>query len=196
MGWSWTSYRPALAVVRGTDAVDRKFLAWGTEVEIVVPPSAVGRKREGSGGVGDRIDALMRGLQAEDGVEGFEWRWKGDVMVGVGRSMHGDVWSRRARRRRVMMKTAGDVDNDDSVMNDAEAKAETDDEEEEKEPKFVFKISCTHTHPTRTASTAPNQDPNPSASATSITIRWLQGHEAGIFESFCGWVRRGVTVTL
>lgn len=179
MGWSWTGYRPALAVVRGTDAVDKRFLAMGTEVEILIPGAAGSSVDE----VCTRINDAMEGLQDEDGVEGFQWRWKGDLKIGVGRSVLGDVWSRKARRRR-MVKGGSD-----SVMNDAEPETEpeSEEEDEEKEPKFVFKITCS----TPTSSQS-NLTSDAAASSTLITIRWLQGHDAGIFESFCGWVRRRI----
>ncbi len=83
----------------------------------------------------------------------------------------GDCWSRKARRRR----------RADREMKDVDGGEEAEGEGEEKEPALVFKISVKH-------------DPRTigEVGKTVVTVRWLQGRDSVLFESFCGWLKRKV----
>lgn len=63
-------------------------------------------------------------------------------------------------------------------------KDDNDDEEEEQpEPKFVFKLSVQPHNGETSAAVA-------GASASLLKLRWLQGQDSTLFESFYGWLKR------
>ena len=153
VAWSWEGLRPPSRLARGTDAVEKKFLPFPAELEIrVVCESA---------SVGERV------LEAVESQDGLEVKWRNDVGMGVIRSIDGDVWSRKARRKK---KTAS---GDDMEMDDDD------------EPKFVVKIEITQT--SRAAKRG-----EMSGSITDVRLKWLQGQDSTIFESFHGWLKRAI----
>lgn len=166
VAWSWMSFRPDDDIVRATDAVSKSLLSGVTRYETALDGIL--------DGVATKLDEIVCTLETES--DGLEWRWKDKAYVGIGRSMKGDVWSRAARRKRKLNSHSAD-DNSMAVDEDE------DEEEEEQEPAFVFKIKLESI----SATTTPNSS---SQIRTKVIVRWLQGHEAKIFESFCGWLKR------
>ena len=165
VAWSWLGLRPSRAVARGTDAVEKKCLPFPTELELSVQND----NETTTGWINEELAKL----------NGMEWRWRSDVQAGIGRSMDGDVWSRHARRRQRR------IDVEEPVSRDIEmTKADDDDEEDEQsEPQFVFKLII---QPPNTEAVAAGSDPK----ANSFQLRWLQGHDSTLFESFHGWLKR------
>lgn len=166
IAWSWLGLRPALVIARGTDAVDKKYLSFPTELEIALTQPAKA--------IVERINTEMSKL------DGVDWKWRPSLMAGIGRSMDGDVWSRHARRKR--KKLAADNDSSmkiDSSTKEKEEAVDSSEDDAEPEPQFVYKVTCTS---------------NLSDSNTfMLTLRWLQGHDSTIFESFHGWLKRKLT---
>lgn len=122
--------------------------------------------------VGRRVNEVMEELEEEVEDEGdgdglLRWQWKEKRMVGIG-MVKEDCWSRKARRKR-LMRRQGKVDTE---MDEEES--------EEKEPQLVFKISVRE------------ESGIAERRGTVLHVRWLQGHDSVLFESFCGWLKRKV----
>lgn len=95
----------------------------------------------------------------------LQWQWKAHLKVGLGMTK-GDVWSRRARRRREKENRGEEHEEDHRGQNDSD---------EEPDPALVFKISLVSTGP---------------PGNVKIVVRWVQGEDSVLFESFCGWLKR------
>lgn len=71
------------------------------------------------------------------------------------------------------------------------------------EPALVFKITLSHpsprlltsNNPSATTTTRPTDPPIPTPAKAKVHIRHLQGHDAILFESFCGWLKRKLLTT-
>lgn len=165
VAWSWLGLRPSQAIARGTDAVEKKYLPFPTEMELAIDTDT-----------GTLIDKLNDEFAKLDGMD---WRFRHDLQAGIGRSTDGDVWSRHARRRqkRIDIEKHGSMDVDSTRDNNE------DEEEEQSEPKFVFKLS-----------TQPHNDEAIAAAAIAspslLKLRWLRGQDSTLFESFHGWLKR------
>jgi 23S rRNA (adenine1618-N6)-methyltransferase len=184
VAWSCMGFRPTLAVARGISGVsgiEKKFLPASTEFEFDIEGTA--------DGVATRIDE-------EVGKLDLQWRFQQSRRMGIllsqggGVVSHpGDVWSRKARRNKQILKQKQDQEqkqkqkqNEDEEMKDRDddLSDEVDEgDEEEPEPGLVAKISVL----------AGGVGPK-NAAVARVQIRWLQGWEPVVFESFCGWLKR------
>ncbi|KIW26124.1 hypothetical protein, variant [Cladophialophora immunda] len=183
VAWSWMGYRPAADVARsvgGGSGVEKKLLPTITEVEFEAESRGAGVEA-----VLDRIGAEIKRL---DGV-----LWKIDHGGGVGMFMSrdGDVWSRKARRRK---KAEGELGHGretrptraaDQKARERKHDADTDmkddngssdsnssDEETAPEPALVVRISITP------SPSPPRSDPPPpsrSSVDTNIPIQSRTG---------------------
>ena len=115
--------------------------------------------------MGTDFDIVARRVHQQ--VESLDllFRWKSALSMGVGMAS-GDVWSRKARRRKA------------KSTNEDEEMAESEDTEEV--PALVFKISLSKSLELE------------AVDAVKVHIRWLQGRDAVLFESFCGWLKRKI----
>jgi 23S rRNA (adenine1618-N6)-methyltransferase len=93
----------------------------------------------------------------------IQFQWKAALAIGVGLAT-GDVWSRKARR-----KKAKDENGDHEMAGQ---------EETDESPALAFKISLR------------KQTNTKGLSDTMVHLRWLQGRDTVLFESFCGWLKR------
>jgi 23S rRNA (adenine1618-N6)-methyltransferase len=179
IAWSWKGFRPRSDVARGVPSLSGKYLPPISEttfdVELEVAIDEVERDMRD---LGNKIDEVMSSLEDED-EEGMRWRWKEDLMQGVGMSRKGDRWSRKARRRKT-----GKTKRDEE-MQDAAA-----DGDEEKEPLIVIKVSLRRKEEVANAKHVEGA----SGSRAVVHVRWLQGQDYVLFESFCGWLKRKLTL--
>ena len=113
--------------------------------------------------VGRKVDIEIRNLEVR-------WQWREAIGMGIGFAKE-DVWSRKARRRKGKAQTK-EIGEDEGT-NGAENEESSD--EEEQESALVFRLSLS---------------PGEGSAVVAVNIRWLQGSESVLFESFCGWVRR------
>ena len=169
MAWSWMGLRPSLAVVRGisgVSGVEKKFLPVSTEFDFEIQ------------GPVDEVSAKING---EVGKLDLKWRFQQSQGVGMLLSESGDVWSRKARRKKqntdVKQEKRRDEDEDLEMKDHDESDDNDEEDDEEQEPGLVARISLL-------------QDPQKNAHGTKVQVRWLQGREAVVFESFCGWLKR------
>lgn len=168
VAWSWLGLRPVQAVARGTDAVEKKHLPFPTEMKVLVDAD---------------VGATTRKLNEEfTKLDGMEWRWRSGLQAGIGRSMNGDVWSRHARRR----QKRREVENHDSMDVETAKHDNNHKEEELPEPNFAFKIMV---QPQNAEMMTDVADPT----TTVLKLRWLQGQDSTLFESFHGWLKRKLT---
>jgi 23S rRNA (adenine1618-N6)-methyltransferase len=97
----------------------------------------------------------------------MEFQWKAALAKGVGLAT-GDVWSRKARRKR-----ARDENEDQEMVSH---------EETDESPALAFKISLR------------KQTNTKGLNDTMVHLGWLQGRDAILFESFCGWLKRRLEI--
>ena len=190
VAWSWKGLRPSVDVARGVGTLEKKMLPFPSETEIEVELELDGddgkAETRALQRLGDRIDEAVSSLEDEDDEEGMQWQWKEKQLVGLGMSRKGDCWSRKARRKR-----EGKSKGREEEMRDADAGGRVGDDDE-KEPELVFKISLRRKEGERN-STIKSKEASGGTSMAVVHIRWLQGQDSVLFESFCGWLKRKIT---
>ena len=101
------------------------------------------------------------GGRIDSEVEALGLKWQWKKGIAQGLGMaERDVWSRKARRRK----------------GDGAGVGQGEEMDEDGDAALVFKISLS---PAREG-----------GSGGSVRVRWLQGRDSVLFESFCGWLKR------
>ncbi|KAL8809582.1 MAG: hypothetical protein Q9223_007904, partial [Gallowayella weberi] len=116
--------------------------------------------------VESRMNSLLENLD-------LRWRYKGQIATGVGFA-RANVWSRAARRRREK-KNGGERIAQNSSDEGDDDDDEGEEEVEEEEPALGFKIQLRM---------------DKGSEGVGVMVRWLQGRESVLFESFCGMLKR------
>lgn len=226
IAWSFGAWRPNIELARGTSAVEKRLLPWPTAFEFEIEGTSLVEVRKY---VYEQISALTQ--------VAF------DESSGVGRSVYGDVWSRKARRRQQQQeKTVAQTREDEPQRKQQSSQAldgKTEKDEESHQytrttptqqssnsasSLFIFRItlkpdttnlSAAHNYhpPTCTTTIGSNKNKNKNKNENenenilndknenvievrdecTFTIRWLHGTDVRTFESFCSWIKRGVT---
>ena len=164
VAWSWKGLRPPQDISRGTDAVDKKFLPFPTEFNILLTDRDYNT-------VVHKLDTALSKLSD------LEWNWSNSSQSGLIVSWDGDVWSRSARRKKQKAKMSGDqmdVDKPGALNTDDAINQEHD---LSKRPKLAVRISL---------------PPALSSEQNSAHLRWLEGEDRILFESFHGWLKRNL----
>ena len=100
----------------------------------------------------------------------LKFQYRPALATGLGFAK-GNVWSRAARRKQAQKSSA-------STANlEHEHKHESDDEIDDDEPALGFKIHL------RSGDTG----------SVEVIIRWIQGKDSVLFESFCAMLKRQLT---
>lgn len=177
VAWSWSDLRPSQAIARGTDAVEKKYLPFPSELDLII-----------DGSMSEVMEAVQKEIST---LQGIQWLWNAKARAGMGKSMAGDVWSRKARRR--LQKKAAEQDPMDvdtpqltsktGSKKPTEEAQQAEEEGTESDSQFVFKITINSVQD-RAAKD------NSITRGVTLTIRWLYGHDSIIFESFHGWLKR------
>ncbi|KAJ9630367.1 hypothetical protein H2204_008432 [Knufia peltigerae] len=198
VAWSWSGLRPSNSVARGgfgsgggVGGVEKKYLPPPTEVQVDLPS-------HDPVDVETRMNTEISRLRQDGGVM---WKYNPARKVGMLMSKEGDVWSRKARRKRLHDRMD---ENQDQEMKDVctttpadgasdvedDSNDDDEDEDETPEPALVVRI-CLST--TSSSSSSPeHHSPTKKITSTNLHIRHLQGSDSVLFESFCGWVKRKV----
>jgi 23S rRNA (adenine1618-N6)-methyltransferase len=118
------------------------------------------RMGEGEGG-GENMGLEEVGGRIDREVEALRLKWQWKKGIAQGLGMaERDVWSRKARRRN----------------GDGAGVGQGEEMDEDGDAALVFKISLS---PAREG-----------GRGGSVSVRWLQGRDSVLFESFCGWLKR------
>jgi 23S rRNA (adenine1618-N6)-methyltransferase len=191
VAWSWQGYRPDGRTARGVgigSGVEKKFLPPVNESDFDVE----GEEEDDDDDIGKRISQEI-GKLCEEQSDDENMKWRFDTAKGIGMFMsrEGDVWSRKARRK----KRAGEISetkhapgkevngnsnkqkDTDTEMIDGHGEEAEDDSEDEAEPALVVRITV---------------EAKTRGIGIMVHMRHLQGHDSVLFESFCGWLKRKV----
>lgn len=114
------------------------------------------------------IDECSQQLNEMINVLDLGWQYRPSLATGVGFAK-GNVWSRAARRKQQHQTS-------DSLQSTAKDDA-MDQDEDDPEPALVFKVHLTQ-----------RENLN-----VDVKLRWLQGTDSVLFESFCGMLKRQMT---
>ena len=93
-----------------------------------------------------------------------KFRYRPILATGLGFA-DGNVWSRAARRRKQQLR------------HDSKNKAASDSEGDDSEPAFGFKVQLR----------------SGEKGSVEVSVRWIQGRDSVLFESFCGMLKRELT---
>lgn len=130
--------------------------------------------------IGRRIDTELCDLD-------LHWQWKASPMIGLGLARAGDCWSRKARRRKKQQSEQMESGGSQQEMD------EEGESEDNREPKLAFKIRVKEEDENEEDEMTMGDGSQSNVSMVMVTVRWLQGHDAVLFESFCGWLKRKLT---
>ncbi|PGG97382.1 23S rRNA (-N6)-methyltransferase [Blastomyces parvus] len=172
IGWSWMDYRPRADAARPQgQSIPKHLLPFPPEFTFHSPPSTP---------LSTTIDAVNSTITALD----VYWCWNSGTSTGLGFA-RGNAWSRHARRQ--MKKQAiekaqtaatnapAEHSEKDSKENDVKP-ADFIPEKQDKGAEFGFKVSVR----------------GGMEGQVEVTVRWVNGFDAVIFESFCGFLKRKV----
>ena len=120
------------------------------------------------------IEETARGLNLVLEPLFLRWQYRPNLSAGIGFAPK-DVWSRSARRQTKKEEMTAQTASNESMDEDA-----MDEDDDEAEPALGFKIQLTRVE---------------DGKGVDVLIRWLQGHDSVLFESFCGMVKRQLTNT-
>ena len=95
---------------------------------------------------------------------GVKFRYRPILATGLGFA-DGNVWSRAARRRKQQLR------------HNSNNKAASDSESDGSEPAFGFKVQLR----------------SGEKGSVEVSVRWIQGRDSVLFESFCGMLKRELT---
>ena len=93
-----------------------------------------------------------------------KFRYRPILATGLGFA-DGNVWSRAARRRKQQLR------------HDSKNKAASDSESDDSESAFGFKVQLR----------------SGEKGSVEVSVRWIQGRDSVLFESFCGMLKRELT---
>ena len=114
----------------------------------------------------DRLCTTLRRLD-------LRWQYRAQLATGIGRA-RANVWSRAARRKKQEV--------DDDERNEDEDDDDDDDDDDEEEAALAFQI--------RLQNQVEGQE-RPDGEM-HVLVRWLEGRDSVMFESFCGMLKRSL----
>ena len=219
VAWSFCGYRPESAVARG--AGGKAIRAAGANASASSGGGAAKKKGEEDRGHEEEVleggllpfpaefefevqhatggvQEVGKRVDTEIGKLDLRWQWKPALGIGLGIAENGDCWSRKARRRKeqeMKMKKLKLKKEDEEMRDQSEDDGDGDgDGDEEKEPELVFKIKVS-----RPSERERGDEEKGKGTGTGtkggvvlVMLRWLQGQDHVLFESFCGWLKRKI----
>lgn len=112
--------------------------------------------------LGVAADRLCTTLRRLD----LRWQYRAQLATGIGRA-RANVWSRAARRKQ-------------QVVDDDERNEDEDDDEEEAALAFQIRLQ----YQVQSQVTPEGE--------IQVLVRWLEGQDSVLFESFCGMLKRSL----
>ncbi|KAL2405878.1 Psilocybin synthase [Exophiala dermatitidis] len=221
VAWSWMGFRPGVNVSRGvsgSSGVEKRLLPAPTEYDFEVEVAAADTDTD--------VGAVERKLNQEMAkLDSIKWRYLSERRVGMFLSPQGDVWSRKARRKKQQQQTQQaqsqtqvhqttttnkdktrargnpedpEADQDEEMTNRGQvSNDQAEDEGKDHEDEEDEEPALV----VRISVIPPIIPSTTSTASTSkntkvhIHIRHLHGQEPVLFESFCGWLKRKMTTT-
>ena len=110
------------------------------------------------------VDSCARSISETLIPLGVKFRYRPILATGLGFA-NGNVWSRAARRRKQQL---GRGSTDDAA---------SDNESDDDEPVLGFKVQLVSSE----------------KGSVEVLVRWIQGRDSVLFESFCGMLKRQLT---
>ena len=167
IAWSWESMRPSQvsATFLGEDVVVHQLTGVTKDAArdtSTLPKHLLPFPSESPFSVETSIENCSQRLNDTLHALELRWQYRPIMATGVGFANR-NVWSRAARRKQQHSPT--DPTNKDHAMND---------NDENGGPTLGFKIQLRKGH----------------EAGTEVMVRWLQGRDSVLFESFCGMVKR------
>ena len=123
------------------------------------------------------IDEVIARVQKTMQSLDLRWIYRSQLSAGIALAK-GNVWSRSARRKKEKGASTPQFEGTDEA---GKPKTQADESEEEEDVQLGVKILIRRSHPV--------QAQTPSMQ-TEVTVRWLQGMDSVLLESFCGMLKR------
>ncbi|KAG5289049.1 DUF890 domain-containing protein [Histoplasma ohiense] len=174
IGWSWMDYRPETGPSRPhRQSIAKHLLPFPPEFTFHCPPST---------SLSGAIEVVNSSITELD----IYWRWNRSRCTGLGFARY-NAWSRHARRQKKKQAieaaqastTTSIATTGNSVKDNKDYDAKLLDfitEEQDRGAGFGFKVSVRGDMERR----------------VEVTVRWVKGFDAVLFESFCGFLKRKV----
>ncbi|KAI1383709.1 uncharacterized protein F4822DRAFT_85916 [Hypoxylon trugodes] len=163
VGWSFESRRPSLSASRGCEpSAGKKLLPCLTEVTIGTWYAPP-----------QHIEKMLR-----DTIENLDlvsWTWDQPPSSGLG-FVDGNVWGRAYRRQRAREQIIRRTGNGQPVHSHPLAQQKS-----HEECAFGFSVAI-----------QPLKDLGSIENRCTVVVRWLQGNEYAVFESFTGFLRKSM----
>ena len=167
VAWSWASMRPSQVSAKflGEDVVVHQLTGLTKDAArgtSTLPKHLLPFPSESPFSVEMSIETCSQRLNDTLRALKLQWQYRPIMATGVGFANE-NVWSRAARRKQ--QHNSSEPTDKDHAMNE---------DDENAGPTFGFKIQLRKGHET----------------GTEVMVRWLQGRDSVLFESFCGMVKR------
>ncbi|RYP04900.1 hypothetical protein DL764_004170 [Monosporascus ibericus] len=181
LGWSFHCRRPSLRASRGVElAMTKNILPFPTEVTAL-------RKRVSCGIDPEQLERKLRTTM--ETLDLVSWNWDTLRKKGVGFA-DGNVWSRAYRRRKERQNhmTTAPPQRDEASADKAKTNADLFTRQKLRgvvDCAFGFALSIRVEHGSYGI-----------ADEVTLAVRWLQGHDYSLFESFTGMLRNAILRTV
>ncbi|KAI1340313.1 hypothetical protein F5Y15DRAFT_380244 [Xylariaceae sp. FL0016] len=171
LGWSFVERRPCLDASRGFEpAAGRKILPHPTEVSVTIPSTK-----------DHSIDALRRAIcDTMASLDLTKWHWDRHRSRGVGFA-DGNVWGRAYRRKKARESQRADETRGGAALGGTQ--------QDVMKCAFGFSISIKIG---MDGGTDDVSDGGIGSGRAAVSLRWLQGRDYALFESFSGVLRSAV----
>lgn len=171
LGWSFDHKRPSLRATRSSEpTVPKKLLSFPTELTAF----------QGTLSIIDSENVKRVLCDTMETLDLVSWKWDSDGSRGVGFA-DGNVWSRSYRRRKERQQQQTTVSSSPQNHETSVNGTETD---LKKTPRDVAECAFGFAISVQVERSAHDTD-----DSIVITIRWLQGQDYPLFESFTGMIR-------
>ncbi|RYP53340.1 hypothetical protein DL768_001697 [Monosporascus sp. mg162] len=180
LGWSFHSRRPSVRASRGVElATAKSILPFPTELTAL-------RKRVSRGIDPEQLEKALRTTM--ETLDLVSWNWDALLSRGVGFA-DGNVWSRAYRRRKERQShmTTAPPQGEEASADKAKASPNLSTQQKLRgvvDCAFGFALSIRVEHGSRGTT-----------DEVTLAVRWLQGHDYLLFESFTGMLRSAILRT-
>ncbi|RYP37041.1 hypothetical protein DL767_003104 [Monosporascus sp. MG133] len=181
LGWSFHSRRPSVRASRGVElATTKNILPFPTELTAL-------RKRVSCGIDPEQLERTLRTTM--ETLDLVSWNWDALLSRGVGFA-DGNVWSRayRRRKKRQYHMTTAPSQGDEASADKAKTSPDPSPQQKLRDVvdcAFGFALSIRVEH-----------GPRGTTDEVTLAVRWLQGYDYLLFESFTGMLRSAILRTV